>query len=110
MFGKIIKELRKQWGLTQLQFGEKIGLAESTISLYENSNRQPDFETLIKIANYFDVSTDFLLGRTNVRKQMDSNDVETLQFLSLLDRLNAEGKKNAFQYLTFLASSEDLKK
>lgn len=62
-----IKELRKDKGLTMKQFGEQIGMAESTISLYEAGKRQPDIETLNKIANYFNVTTDYLLGRTDDR-------------------------------------------
>ena len=43
---------------------QKLGIAKSTISMYENGNREPDFETLEKIADFFNVDTDYLLGRT----------------------------------------------
>ena len=45
--------------------GDKIGVAESTISQYETGKRQPDHETMCKIADVFNVSVDYLLGRTN---------------------------------------------
>ena len=64
-----IRTLRKDKGLTMKQFGERIGMAESTISLYESGKRQPDNETLKKIADFFDVSTDYLLERTDDKNQ-----------------------------------------
>lgn len=57
-----IKALRKQNNITMKQLGEIIGVAESTISLYENGKRQADYETLKIIAKFFNVSTDYLLG------------------------------------------------
>ena len=58
-----LRELRKQNGLTMKQLGDKAGLAESTISLYENGKRQPDQGTMLFFANFFGVSVDYLLGR-----------------------------------------------
>lgn len=58
-----LKNMRKKYGLTMKQLGNEIGVAESTISQYESGKREPDYATLIKLANYFNVSIDFLLGR-----------------------------------------------
>lgn len=60
-----LRILRKKSGLTMKQLGEKIGVAESTISLYEKGTREPDNATLFKLADYFGVSVDYLLGRTD---------------------------------------------
>lgn len=57
-----IRELRKQRGLTMKQLGAMLGLAESTVSQYETSKRQPDNETLLKLGEIFDVTVDCLLG------------------------------------------------
>lgn len=57
----LIRELRKQHGLTMRELGEKIGVSESTISLYETGKREPNYETLLKIAELFNVSVDYLL-------------------------------------------------
>lgn len=57
-----IRELRKKCGITMKELGEKIGVAESTISQYETGKRQPDYETLLKLGEYFGVTVDFLLG------------------------------------------------
>ncbi len=58
-----IKELRTALNLTQKELGKKLNIAESTISLYESGKREPDNATLIKLADIFEVSTDYLLHR-----------------------------------------------
>ena len=60
-----IRTLRKQYNLTLKQLGNIVNLGESTISLYENGKREPDFETTCRLADYFGVSIDYLLGRNN---------------------------------------------
>ena len=66
VLGKNIKALRERFGLNQRQLGEKLSLAESTISLYESGKREPDNATLIKIAELFSVTTDTLLGQKEI--------------------------------------------
>lgn len=61
-FGETLKKLRTNKNLTQSQLGEKIGVAKSVVSYYENGDRYPSPEILIKIAHTFNVSTDYLLG------------------------------------------------
>ena len=58
-----LRTLRKEKKLTMKELGNIIGVAESTISLYENGLRQPDNAMLTKLADYFGVSVDYLLGR-----------------------------------------------
>lgn len=65
-----LRKLRKQANLTMKQLGKIIGAAESTISLYEKGSREPDNATLKKLADYFGVSVDYLLGRTD-KKESD---------------------------------------
>ena len=60
-----LKELRKKKKLSQLRLAIDLSTTQNTISRYETGEREPDIEALIKIANYFDVSVDYLLGRTN---------------------------------------------
>lgn len=60
-----LRELRKQNKLSMKELGAILGLSESTISLYENGKREPDIATIIKIANYFNISVDELLGLQN---------------------------------------------
>lgn len=64
-FQNIFKRLRTASGLTQAELAEKIGISRSTIGMYETGAREPDFETLEIIADFFNVDIDYLLGRTN---------------------------------------------
>lgn len=64
-----LRELRKSKKLTMREFGNLLGVAESTISLYENGKREPDSKTLMWIADYFEVSLDYLLGRTDIKEE-----------------------------------------
>ena len=57
-----IKEIRKNKKITAKELADNINVAESTMSLYENGKREPDFATLTKIAKYLEVSVDYLIG------------------------------------------------
>ena len=61
IFGKRLKELRLERGLSQRALGEVFGVCNETISFWENGSREPNLDDLLRIANYFDVSTDYLL-------------------------------------------------
>lgn len=63
-FQNIFRRLRTSAGLTQVEMAENLKISRSTIGMYETGAREPDFETLEKIADYFNVDTDYLLGRT----------------------------------------------
>lgn len=64
-FQNIFKRLRTSSGFTQVEIAEKLGISRSTIGMYETGAREPDFETLEKIADFFNVDIDYLLGRTD---------------------------------------------
>lgn len=61
-FGNLLKSLRLQHGMTQKELADKVGLTKSVISYYELQERSPSPEVLVKFANEFRVSTDYLLG------------------------------------------------
>lgn len=63
MFGKRLQELRKEHGLKQKDFAQTIGYSQSQISQWETGVNEPTASALIKIADYFDISVDYLLGR-----------------------------------------------
>ena len=67
--GERLKELRKSKGWTQVQVAAKMGLTDSVISFYERQERAPSPEVLIKFAELYDVSTDYLLGVEKVNDQ-----------------------------------------
>lgn len=64
-FSTRLTALRKEKKLLQADVANKIGIARATYGAYEQGNRQPDFDTLERIADYFEVSIDYLLGRTD---------------------------------------------
>ena len=77
MIGEKIRELRQNVGLLQSELAQKIGVSTSTIGMYEQNRRDPDTDTLKRLADFFNVSTDYLLGRTIVeqidKKLQDNN-------------------------------------
>ena len=87
MFPARLESLRKDRKLTQKQIADMLGIARTTYSGYENGTREPDHEILQKIADFFEVSIDYLLGRTNnpltekemsrLRETAPTNDAET---------------------------------
>lgn len=60
-----LKELRKSHGISQLKLAMDLNMNQNSISRYENGVHQADYETLIKFADYFNVSLDYLLERTD---------------------------------------------
>lgn len=65
MFGTRLKNLRIQAGMTQDEVAEKIGTNARTLGYYEKEERRPNPEMLIKLADFFNVTTDYILGRSN---------------------------------------------
>ncbi len=61
-FGKKLKDLRTENGLTQRELGEKLGYCNQTVSFWESGRREPDLDALVAVAKFFDVSVDYLLG------------------------------------------------
>ena len=64
MLTKRLKELRKQSELTQAELSEKLKIGRVSVSNYENGDRTPDAELIIRFADFFGVTTDYLLGRS----------------------------------------------
>ena len=59
-----LKELRKKKGISQLRLATELNTTQNTVSRYETGEREPGIDELIKIADYFNVSVDYLIGRT----------------------------------------------
>ena len=60
-----LKELRKKRGISQLRLAIELGMNQNSISRYESGEREADYRTLIRLADYFNVSIDYLLERTD---------------------------------------------
>ena len=65
VFANRLKELRKSKGLTQRKMAEMLAMREQAYQMYEYGKREPNHETTVKIADFLDVSLDYLLGRTD---------------------------------------------
>lgn len=65
MMNKRLVSLRKEKGLSREELSIKLGVSYSTIAKYESGSREPDIEMIDKIANLFEVTTDYLLGRSD---------------------------------------------
>lgn len=65
IFSKRLFEIRKQHNLNQLQLGKIVGLTQMAISRIENAERAASIEVLDKLADYFNISLDYLVGRSN---------------------------------------------
>lgn len=83
-FSSRLSSLRKEKKLLQADVANKIGVARATYGAYEQGNRQPDFETLVIIADFFDVTLDYLLGRSNILKPTTQNKNQT-EFQTLIN-------------------------
>ena len=79
VFPSRLKEERSKCGLTQEQLADVLRLSNVAISRYENGTRQPDFETLAKLANFFEVTAGYLIGleaqKINKTAIMNTNEI-----------------------------------
>lgn len=86
MFSERLKNLRKAKKLSQYELAERLGFSRGKLANYEQGTREPDFETLETIANFFDVSTDYLLGVTSGQ----SHDKDELDIAKRLKQFEAD--------------------
>lgn len=69
MFGDRLKLLRNRKGLSQAEFAKQIGVSKSSVNMYERGEREPNFETLETIADYFNVDLDYLMGKSEIENR-----------------------------------------
>lgn len=115
---KNLSKLRKDKDISQETLGSLLGVSQQTVSKYERGLLEGDYETLIKLSDFFNVSIDYLLDNTDVPtppdikkspsleelKKMSSAEMNTL-IIELYYRLPPELQKQAEQYLEFLEST-----
>ena len=88
-FASRLREIRKEHSLRQKDLAQALGLAQTTIANYEQSTRFPDELTLSRIADFFGVSLDFLMGRTDVRMTLPPADLHPAAIHELDPRARA---------------------
>lgn len=80
MFDERLKSLRKKCGYTQVSLAKTLGVSKGTVAMWETGKRTPDFETLIRLSDLFDVRTDYILGKSNDSSsaKLSDDDIEQL--------------------------------
>ena len=84
-FGIRFKKLRLEKGMTQQDFAEKFYLNKSSISRYEKNKQIPEMDTLLKFTRFFDVSLDYLMGNSDIKKP------EEIIYINAFHKLSDDG-------------------
>lgn len=87
-FGKLLSQLRKERGILQKEVANHLNMTVATVSNYEKGVHLPDLNTLIMLADFFDVSTDYLLQRTEYRASINSLNHQLSADFTVSDLLN----------------------
>lgn len=66
-----LKKLRAEYGISQQRLADAIHVSQQSINKYENHNIEPEFEILIRMADYFNTSVDYLIGHTDERRKVE---------------------------------------
>lgn len=94
MLSNRLKNLRTKRNITQSDLAKRIGVARTTYAMYEQGKREPDYDTLQKIANFYEVSIDYLLGRDEIPYKPDQEEFEALMNSPEEDQFYKEFKES----------------
>lgn len=112
-FGEKLFQLRTERGIYQKQLAEFLGVSIGTISNYENGVHYPDLETLCKFAEYFQVTTDYLLDLTGNDMAIDKLNIELAEGYTVGTALNTmvalpqSGRKKLAKYLAMIQTCDE---
>lgn len=93
MFSQRLKQLREEKGITQQELAQTLNIGRASISNYELGTRTPDIEILSKLADYFGVTTDYLIGKSDFRTNIDDEIEIKNQELKVLQEKIEQVKK-----------------
>ena len=105
-----LKELREKISISQKELANKLGIEYSKYNKYENGVYEPSIETLIKIADFFNVSVDTLLGHKCEMIDRRNLSSEQNEIIDLVLNFNKNEQTNALGYLRRLSEEKDNKK
>lgn len=96
MLGNRIKQLREEKGIKQDDLAKILSISPSAVGMYERDEREPNDEITLKLAEYFQVTTDYLLGKSDIRnpEKVNADDID-IAFASGIKGLNEENKEIA---------------
>jgi transcriptional regulator with XRE-family HTH domain len=103
-----IKLLREIMGLTQAELGYDLRVSRATINQWENASRQIKAKDIVKIADYFNVSADYLLGReeSSIRRQFSDAEVDYIMEVAIINNNVHEAMRSAFRDATNMILKE----
>ncbi|HDR8183708.1 TPA: helix-turn-helix transcriptional regulator [Bacillus thuringiensis] len=107
MFGIRLHTLRKERKLRQEDMAKQLGIARTTYAMYEQGNREPDYNTLIKLATFFEVSIDYLLGTTEIKQVTDLQDPELYQWFKDIKNATPQKREELKKFWEFIIQRED---
>lgn len=99
MFKDRLKELREGLDLTQAELAEKLSIGRASVSNYELGTRTPDIETLKVISNFFNVTTDYLVGNSTYKTVDEAYRFKAMELGDKIDKYNNQLLKNIFEYV-----------
>lgn len=104
-----LRLLRRERNMTLRELGKLVGVAESTMSQYETGKREPDYHTLVKLANIFGVTTDYLLRGQPEGKRSDdiTFDDFTYAMYGETRELTEENKQKLLELARFFKQEQD---
>lgn len=104
-FGQRLKDLRTINGLTQQELADRAHIARSTLGMYEKDRRHPDFEALDQLADFFDVSLDYLLGKSDINTGYPRHNIDDME-LDLYITKDADGFRRFIAYAYLINAYE----
>ena len=108
-FGNNLKDLRETRNVTQGQLAEYLQVSRPTIAGYETKSRQPDFEKLEKLANYFHVSIDYLVSGSDIPLKKEPNEKSLDRDVAMAyQKLSLESKQDVLKYIELLQLRDDV--
>lgn len=84
-YGDKLRNLREKLGLSQKELTDRLNINRSTYARYETSSTQPDFDTLKKLADFFEVSIDYILGRENNLSHQSQAEKDEAEFQAFIN-------------------------
>ena len=103
MKGSRLKKLREERGLNQIELANILHISASAIGMYETDKRDPSDELKMLIADFFDVSVDYLVGKTDIRKNTDLNNIRMASYNGVdIDGLSEKEIEEIRQFVEFV--------
>lgn len=115
LFGERLRELRIDRDIKQDEIAQHLGITRQAYGKYESDERQPSYNTLIKIADYYNISLDYLLGRTNIktpyyviREIRNDDEAEYFDYTMSILRRNVKNLKFIYSILRLMVDNSKL--